>query len=293
MPDANQPAPTAAGGGGLRRYRAVLAYDGTAYHGWARQPGLPTVEGELVAALARVARVDRPEVTCAGRTDAGVHARGQVIHVDLPADLEPRRLRNGLNAVLPADVRCRSVAVAEPGFDARFAALWRRYHYRVCDDVPDPLTRTTVLAVRRPIDVPAMAAAARLLVGEHDFGSFCRPRPGASAVREVLACSWQRDEDGLAVLEVRADAFCHSMVRSIVGACLAVGTGQRPAHWVAELLALPSRERAAPVAPAHGLVLTQVGYPPPAAFPEQVARARRQRPPLAAGPPSASGGTSG
>jgi tRNA pseudouridine38-40 synthase len=151
----------------------------------------------------------------------------------------------------------------------------------------------SVLAVRRPIDVPAMAAAARLLVGEHDFGSFCRPRPGATAVRDVLACSWQRDEDGLAVLDIRADAFCHSMVRSIVGACLAIGTGQHPPHWVAELLAARSRERAAPVAPAHGLVLTEVGYPPPAAFPAQVARARRQRPPLATDPPGSSLGTSG
>ncbi len=221
----------------------MLAYDGTAYRGWARQPGLPTVEAAVVTALGRVARVEQPEITCAGRTDAGVHARGQVIHTDLPAQLEPKRLRDGLNGVLPSDIRCRSAAVAEPGFDARFAALWRRYEYRVCDDVPDPLTRHCVFAVRHPLDVNAMDAAAQLLVGEHDFGSFCKPRAGATTVREILQCSWRRDGAGRAVLDIRADAFCHSMVRSVVGACLAVGTGRRSTEWVAELLAAPSRAR--------------------------------------------------
>ena len=277
MPDTGEPAPPVAGGGGLRRFRAVLAYDGTAYHGWARQPGLPTVEEAVSAALGRVARVAPPQVTCAGRTDAGVHARGQVIHADLPAQLQPERLRDGLNGVLPGDIRCRSAAVAEPGFDARFAALWRRYEYRVCDDVPDPLARHSVLAVRHPVDVAAMDEAARLLIGEHDFGSFCKPRAGATTVREVLHCSWRRDGAGVAVLQVRADAFCHSMVRSIVGACLAVGAGRRPPQWMAELLAAPSRVRAAPVAPAHGLVLAEVAYPPTAELARRVAAARRLR----------------
>lgn len=271
------PAPAAAPGGGLRRLCAVLSYEGTNYHGWARQPGLPTIEQEVVAALLAVLRVEEVGLVCAGRTDAGVHAHGQVIHVDVPADTDPSRLRNGLNALLPADIRCRSVAAAPPHFDARFAAVWRRYQYRVTDTVPDPLTRRTVLAVRHRLDVAAMADGVQRLIGEHDFTAYCKPRAHATAVRELLECSWRRDGDGRAVLDIRADAFCHSMVRSIVGASLQVGAGRRPPEWLHDLLLAASRAAAAPVAPAHGLVLVEVGYPAPELMAQRVAVARQLR----------------
>jgi tRNA pseudouridine38-40 synthase len=277
MPANVPPAPVAAPGGGLRRLCAVLAYEGTNYHGWARQPGLATIEQAVLAALTSVLRVDDMSLVCAGRTDAGVHARGQVIHVDVPADTDPLRLRNGLNALLPDDIRCWSVAAAPPHFDARFAALWRRYQYRVTDTVPDPLARHTVLAVRHRLDVAAMADGAQRLLGEHDFTGYCKPRPHATAVRTLLECTWRRDSDGCAVLDVRADAFCHSMVRSIVGASLQVGAGRRPPEWMHDLLAAASRAAAAPVAPAHGLVLVEVGYPAPELMAQRVAVARQLR----------------
>lgn len=271
-----QPIPSDAGGG-LRLFRATIAYDGSGFHGWAAQPGLRTVELTLGEALARVTRQDHVPLTCAGRTDAGVHARGQVVHFAVPDGVEPERLRRSANAVLPPDVRVREVGLAPDGFDARFSAVWREYQYRVTDGVPDPLSRHMVLAVPRPLRVSAMREAVAPLIGLHDFGSFCKPRPGATTIREVLACDWARRSDGELRFTVRADAFCHSMVRSIVGASIEVGIGRRPAGWLAELLAAPSRLRAAPVAPPHGLVLVEVGYPPDAELAARAAAARRLR----------------
>ncbi len=281
MPANDVPAPAAvAAGGGFRRFRAELAYDGTRYHGWARQPAVITVEGAVATALARILSVAEIDITCAGRTDAGVHAAGQVIHFDAADRHDPRRLRTGLNAVLPPDIRCRAVEVAPADFDARFGALWRRYRYRVTDQIPDPLARHSVLATRASLDADAMHAAVQPLLGQHDFGSFCKPRAGATTVREVLEVGWQRAADGVVVLDIRADAFCHSMVRSIVGASLAVGAGRRPSEWLAELLRAASRDAAAPVAPPHGLVLMEVGYPAPEHLAARVARTRRTRAPL-------------
>lgn len=262
-------------GGGLRRYRGVVGYDGSGFHGWARQPGLATVEEAIADAIRAIARAEPVGLTCAGRTDAGVHARGQVIHFDA-VELDAARAQRGLNAVLPPQVRIRSLEPAPPGFDARFSALWRRYRYRVCDGVPDPLERQQVLAVNGPLDVAAMDEAAARLVGLHDFGSFCKPRAGATARRTILGCSWRRI-GGLAVLDIRADAFCHSMVRSIAGACLEVGLGRRPVGWPGELLAVPSRNPAAPVAPPHGLVLEEVGYPPDELLASRAAATRQRR----------------
>lgn len=218
-------------------------------------------------------------LACAGRTDAGVHALGQCIHLDLPAALpDPARVQRRVNGLLPPSVRLRDLRPAEAGFDARFSALWRRYRYLVTDDeAPDPLQRRTVLAVRGPLDAAAMQVGAGLLHGEHDFGSFCRPRPGATTRREVLECSWTRTDDGLLVLQVQADAFCHSMVRSIVGASLEVGRGRRAPQWMAGLLSEPSRQQAAPVAPPHGLVLMEVGYPPVEQYATRARAARRRR----------------
>ncbi|WP_340540594.1 tRNA pseudouridine(38-40) synthase TruA [Nocardioides sp. GXZ039] len=263
------------------RLRIDLAYDGTDFRGWAAQPGLRTVQGELVAALTTVLRApEAVAVVCAGRTDAGVHARGQVVHADvdplLVPDDDPSRLARRLNGVLPPDVRVRRVAEAPDGFDARFGALWRRYAYRVADDVAllDPLARHQVLAWPRPLDLDAMNRAGALLVGQHDFASFCKQREGATTIRTLLELSWIRDADGLAVATVVADAFCHSMVRALVGALLAVGEGRREVQWVGELLAARARKGAAAVVHAHGLTLEEVAYPSDG---ELVARAEQTR----------------
>lgn len=245
----------------------------------------------LEAALGQVLRLSEPvRLTVAGRTDAGVHARGQVAHAVVP---EPAWLatpgRSGrppaaalvprLAAVLPADVVVHRAAPAPDGFDARFSALWRRYAYRVADApaTRDPLRRTEVLWHRRPLDVPAMDAAARLLVGEHDFAAYCRPRPGATTIRELQRFAWVRDEDGLVVAHVRADAFCHSMVRALVGASIAVGEGRRPPTWPAAILAAGARDSAVTVAPARGLTLEEVAYPPPGELAARAARTRTVR----------------
>jgi tRNA pseudouridine38-40 synthase len=265
------------------RIRLDVAYDGTAFHGWAAQPGLRTVEGELSAALATVLRVPEVALTCAGRTDAGVHARGQVVHADLDSlpdgDGSMERLARRLNGVLDADVRVLRAREAPAGFDARFSALWRRYAYRVADRpaAVDPLRRAHVLAWPRPVDEVAMNAAAPALVGEHDFAAFCKQREGATTIRTLVDLRWEREPDGLLVAHVRADAFCHSMVRSLVGCLLAVGEGRRPAEWAAEVLAAERRDSAVAVAPAHGLTLEEVGYPPDAelAARVEVTRARR------------------
>lgn len=274
------------------RIRIDLAYDGGDFHGWAVQPGLRTVQGELEGALATALRVPAVTVTCAGRTDTGVHARGQVVHLDLPAEtLATSAGRSGapptaalerrLGGLLPPDVRVRRVLEAPPGFDARFSALWRRYAYRVADPVAgvDPLTRRHVLAWPRAVDLAAMTASAAALLGEHDFGAFCKRREGATTVRRLLDLTWDRDESGVAVATVRADAFCHHMVRSLIGCLLAVGEGRRPAAWPAAILAAGVRDPAVAVVPPHGLTLEEVGYPPAAELAARAELSRRVRVP--------------
>ncbi|GAB3250206.1 tRNA pseudouridine(38-40) synthase TruA [Nocardioides dilutus] len=262
------------------RLRLDVAYDGAEFRGWAAQPGLRTVEGELSVALTTVLRVPAVALVCAGRTDAGVHARGQVVHVDLDGLPEgAAALVRRLNGVLAGDLRVRRAAEAPPGFDARFSAVWRRYAYRVADDAAavDPLTRGHVLSWPRPLDVDAMGAASSALVGLHDFAAFCKQREGATTTRTLLDLAWTRDPDGVVEAGVRADAFCHSMVRALVGCLLAVGEGRRPVGWPAEVLAAGRRDSAVTVAPPHGLTLEEVGYPPDAelAARAEVTRARR------------------
>jgi tRNA pseudouridine38-40 synthase len=265
------------------RLRLDLRFDGTAYAGWAVQPGLRTVQDEIERALAIVLRLAPLRVTVAGRTDAGVHARGQVAHVDVPPtarqaiDLE--KLAGRLSGVLPDDVAVTSVREAEPGFDARFSAIWRRYAYRIADrpDVVDPLRRADVLRRLRPLDEVAMAAACPGLLGLRDFAAFCRSRPGSTAIRTLQHLDCERNGDGLVVVDVRADAFCHSMVRSIVGALVAVGEGRHSPTWPAEILAGGRRVPDVAVMPAAGLTLEAVGYPEPADLAGQAARARALR----------------
>lgn len=245
------------------RLRLDLAYDGTDFHGWASQPGMRTVQTTLEAALRVVLRLaEAPLTTVAGRTDAGVHARGQVVHVDVEdvaADVMPKLLRQ-LNGVLPEDVRVHGLAPAPVGFDARFAALARRYSYRLVDGVAvDPLERHTVVLHPRALDVERLTAAAQQLLGLHDFAAFCKRTETGTSIRTLQEFAWHRDEYGVVVARVKADAFCHSMVRSLIGALVFVGDGRRDIAWPAQLLADGSRK--SPVAPARGLVLEAVYYP--------------------------------
>jgi tRNA pseudouridine38-40 synthase len=276
----NEPAsPTR--GGGLVRVRLDLAYDGTAFFGWALQPGLRTVQAVLEEALATLFRVPRVPVVVAGRTDAGVHAAGQVVHVDVDGQRwqrEAPRMVRRLAGLLPADVRVYSVAAAHPEFDARFAALWRRYRYRIADadSGPDPLRRLDTAGWRRRLDADRMREAAHLLLGLNDFAAYCRRREGASTVRELQCLDVARDRD-LIQIDVRADAFCHSMVRSLVGALAAVGDGSQDVAWPAALLSRSLRSDMVVVAPAKGLTLMEVGYPPDGELAARAAQSRTVR----------------
>lgn len=238
------------------------------------------MQAELEQALATVLRVP-VGLTVAGRTDAGVHATGQVAHCEVPREVwsgERERLLRRLRGVLPPDVAVSSVTEAHPDFDARFAALARHYVYRLTDAPwgPPPLRRADVVGWPRGLDADAMAAAARLLLGEHDFAAFCRRREGATTVRTLLALGVSRTEHLLEVA-ASADAFCHSMVRSLVGALIAVGEGRRPVAWPAGMLARTERASEVPVAPAAGLTLVAVDYPEDADLGARalVTRARR------------------
>jgi len=273
------------------RIRIDLSYDGSDFHGWAVQPELRTVQGEVHRALAMALRLPQVWVTCAGRTDTGVHARGQVIHLDVEetvlaasagrAQLPPAEaLVRKLNGILDADVRVQTARVVPDAFDARFSALWRRYAYRVADGPAayDPLTRNHVLHWPRPLDLAAMNLAAADLLGLNDYTSFCKAREGATSIRRVERLTWERDERGLATMTVLADAFCHSMVRALVGCLLAIGEGRRDVPWAGEMLARATRSSDIHIASARGLTLEEVGYPSDDELADRllVTRARRQ-----------------
>ncbi|MDT3438526.1 MULTISPECIES: tRNA pseudouridine(38-40) synthase TruA [unclassified Pseudofrankia] len=253
---------------GLQRLRIDIAYDGTLFAGWARQPGQRTLQGEVEDALMRVARLPAVRLTVAGRTDAGVHAVGQVAHVDIPAEVPLGGLARRLNGVLDRAVRITGLAPAPRGFDARFSALSRRYAYRISDASygADPLRRHDTLAWPRPLDADGMRRAALVLLGEHDFAAFCRRREGATTIRTLLRLDVRRAADGVVIADVEADAFCHSMVRALVGALVAVGEGRHPPVWVSHVLARAVRDPGVTVLPAHGLTLVEVRYPPDSAL---------------------------
>ncbi|TGN81148.1 tRNA pseudouridine(38-40) synthase TruA [Streptomyces bauhiniae] len=250
------------------RIRLDLSYDGTDFHGWAKQAGgRRTVQGEIEDALRTVTRSKETyELTVAGRTDAGVHARGQVAHVDLPEPVwaeHREKLLKRLAGRLSKDVRVWSLAEAPPGFNARFSAVWRRYAYRVTDNPGgvDPLLRNHVLWHDWPLDVDAMNEAARALLGEHDFAAYCKKREGATTIRTLQELSLVRGVDGVITATVRADAFCHNMVRSLIGALLFTGDGHRGPEWPGKVLAAGVRDSAVHVVRPHGLTLEEVGYP--------------------------------
>ncbi|WP_416354658.1 tRNA pseudouridine synthase A [Curtobacterium sp. VKM Ac-1395] len=301
------------GADGGVRLRLDVAYDGAAFSGWARQPGLRTVQGALETALATVFTRwgSPPLLTVAGRTDAGVHAVGQVAHLDLDAAqwaalARPRRSApdaggrhgsgrdgsgrdgsgrdpldglvkrvNGIAGV-EGDVVVTRASIAPDGFDARFSPLWRRYQYRVADvDAPrDPRRRGHTLWYPGRLDPAAMERGALTLLGLHDFAAFCKPREGATTIRTLQEFRWDREPDGVLVASLQADAFCHSMVRAMVGATIAVGEGRFGPERLEELRVAGERTSAFKVAPAKGLTLTEVGYPPDA---ELAARAEQTR----------------
>lgn len=281
------------------RLRLGIAYEGTDFSGWAKQPGKRSVEGNLEYAFSQVLRLDKsPRVVCAGRTDAGVHATGQVAHVDVPLDallrmahsrVEKDALRrieaeDGPGAgVLPTvvtealwrrlngllgrnvDLVITHLEVAPDGFDARFSALARRYEYRLADGLEhvDPRLRRITAFHFYPLDVEKMNEVAEMMLGLRDFGAFCRPRPGATTIRELQEFSWHRDENDIIVAQLQADAFCHSMVRSLVGACVAAGKKHGASlDEIGELRDAAERTAVFKVMPANGLTLTEVIYPP-------------------------------
>jgi tRNA pseudouridine38-40 synthase len=274
--DMSEDKPAIDSGGGLVRLRLDIAYDGTEFAGWAQQAGQRTVAGVLDDALSTVFRVP-VQLRAAGRTDAGVHATGQVAHVDVPVDAlshaYPRTARAGdgeflplvrrLARFLPPDVRIMDVARAAAGFDARFSALRRHYIYRL-STAPhgvEPQDTRFVTAWPRPLDVEAMSVASRDLVGLHDFAAFCRQREGATTIRDLQRLDWTRDGDRVTAY-VSADAFCWSMVRSLVGALLAIGEHRREPGWCAALLGATQRSSDFAAAPPQGLTLVGVDYPP-------------------------------
>ena len=259
------------------RVRLDLAYDGTGFHGWATQPGLVTVQGVLEDALEKIVR--RPvRTTVAGRTDAGVHAAHQVVHLDLTepewsaltrgrAGLEPgstlvRRL-NGVLGPRHGAVIVRDAARAPAGFDARFSALRRHYRYRISDDpgTRDPLRRTDTCWHKAGLDVALMQAEADAMLGLHDFLGFCRPRPEGTTIRQLQAFDLERDAEGVIVARLSADAFCHHMVRALLAAVMAVGERRRPPGWAVSRLDAERRDSSAQLAPPHALVLAGVDYP--------------------------------
>lgn len=260
------------------RVRLDIAYDGTNFRGWAKQPGMRTVQGTLETTLARIVGSD-VQFVVAGRTDAGVHAAGQVAHVDLD-DAQWARVeaRHGRAAIDPAgsiaarmrgvlgaypDVTVHRSTLAPEGFDARFSAVWRRYRYRLADDVAgfDPARRLDTTSIRGSLDAEAMDAAARSLIGLHDFAAYCKARDDATTIRTLLDYRWARDADGVLIAEVKADAFCHSMVRALVGACAAVGEQRLGIGDLVVLRDALRRTSEFKVLAARGLTLTEVGYP--------------------------------
>jgi tRNA pseudouridine38-40 synthase len=268
------------------RWRLDLGYDGTNFSGWATQPGRRTVQGELESWIRRILRLDEPvQLVCAGRTDAGVHARGQVAHVDLGSMLiiDGAALSRRLNKVLGGDCVVHRIIAAPPGFDARFAAIWRRYVYRLSDGglPPDPLYRSQIAQLNAEVDLDRLNEEAATLVGLRDFGAFCRRRDRASTIRNLLELAARRVPSGpmAGVIEctVRADAFCHAMVRSLIGALLAVATGQRDHEWLAAITERGVRDSSITVMPATGLTLEEVGYPADHELAARVLEARALR----------------
>jgi tRNA pseudouridine38-40 synthase len=282
-----------------QRFRLDIAYDGSNFAGWAIQPGLRTVQGVLEEAITTILgrHGEMIRVSVAGRTDTGVHATGQVAHLDLDEERAARvrrgrpprdglhptgsALRRKVNGVLGQypDVVITNAVPAPDGFDARFSAVWRRYEYRIADSLSfrNPLERAQTVWHPSPLDVDRMNAAARSLVGLHDFATYCRPREGRTTIRTLQRFGWRRDDRGVLVADVRADAFCHSMVRALVGVCVAVGEGKLDVADAERLRSGLERSNEFAVLPARGLTLAEVGYPSDALLGQRAALTRQRR----------------
>jgi tRNA pseudouridine38-40 synthase len=248
--------------GGFLRLKIKLAYDGTNFSGWAKQPDRRTVQEEFEKAFATIVR-HQCESIVAGRTDAGVHATAQIIHIDVPENTDLADLAYRLNRLLDTDLRVLDIQVAPEGFHARFSALRRHYQYQIVDanKAINPLDRYDRASWYRPLDLARLNEASALLLGEHDFAAFCKYREGATTIRTLETFQWQRKEDGLLVAQVVADAFCYSMVRNLVGSAVCVAEGRFEPSWIAEMLANRERISDSMVFPAEGLTLVQVDYP--------------------------------
>jgi tRNA pseudouridine38-40 synthase len=274
---------------GFTRLRLDFGYDGTDFYGWSKQTDLRTIQGEFLKALTLIFGDDENGfgLRVAGRTDAGVHAVGQVLHMDLSADQLKRLGRNDsmediaykLNGLLPLDIRINKASLAPAGFDARFSAINRRYRYRLADRsaAKNPLESRFTLETYGNLDINAMNQACKVLLGLHDFASFCKPREGATTIRELQEILVNRVSNGVIEIEIQADAFCHNMVRSIVGALIGVGQGKADAAKIKELLEKTNREGSFKVVSPHGLQLMAIGYPADELLAHQAREARNFR----------------
>jgi tRNA pseudouridine38-40 synthase len=273
---------------GFSRYRIDFGYDGTDFAGFAKQPGQRTVQAELVKALEVIFGKDNKDfaMRVAGRTDAGVHAQHQVVHVDLSPSQIKRIGRNPdvasrVNTALPQDVRLFSFEKAPAGFDARYSAIYRRYRYKIADHASflDPLSVRYVLKLKVDLDLKLMRLAAKEMVGLHDFGAFCKPRAGATTIRNLryIRITRNRKDGNIVEIELKGDAFCHNMVRSLTGALVAVARGRASVEDVKNRLISANRTGSFKVLGGRGLSLIEVGYPRDEKLAEQAEKARKLR----------------
>jgi len=265
--------------GGLSRIRGTVAYDGKDFSGWGMQPDARTVQGVMEEAISTVMRVPRVVVQSAGRTDAGVHARGQVIHFDIPSDrvIDMVDMAYKINALLPQDVSILELEETSTDFDARFSALSRSYVYLIYRGVRNPLLRDWAHRSWLPLDVAAMQAASQQLLGLHDFAAFCKKREGSTTIRTLMRFDWTEQADGMIRVDVQADAFCYSMVRALVGAVLSIGEGKNDADWLVDYLEGKQRRPEVFAAPACGLTFDSVEYPPPSEYATRIKETLRMR----------------
>jgi len=265
---------------GFLRLRLDLAYDGTNFSGWATQPDRRTVQEEVEKAIAIISQ-SKVETIVAGRTDAGVHATGQVIHVDVPESINLEEMPYKLNRILDTDIRVMGVSIAPPAFHARFSALRRHYTYKILDanKVISPLHRYDVASWYRPLALDQLNAASALLLGDHDFAAYCKYREGATTIRQLQRFEWIRDSEGFLIGDVVADAFCYSMVRNLVGAVVCVADGRFGPEWIAQTLANKVRVSDSLVFPSCGLTLRQVDYPSDSELLERAAKTVARRDP--------------
>ncbi len=272
--------------GGFSRFRIDFAYDGTDFNGWAKQPGLRTVQGDLLGVLEQIFGASENDfgMRVAGRTDAGVHADHQVCHIDL-SDAQLKRLgrtplsATRLNNLLPADIAVHSVTEAADGFDARFSAIGRSYKYLITDGLckPNPKRARYALSLKKELDIDLMQRAAELLTGLKDFGAFCKPREGATTIRELRTLTVTRLADSSVEVFLEADAFCHNMVRAIVGSLIAVGESRQSLEELKQMQESAKRGAKVKVVDPKGLTLDAISYPSDEKLAEQAQRARRRR----------------